>query len=183
MQSPTAPGAIDQALLPREETLFDGTLVTIRPVCAGDRGLVEAFVRTLSEEARFFRFKKQFPRPTEPMLAFLTEVDQRAHVALLCTVTKDGIDHEIAEARYVCAADGHTAEFAIAVADAWQGSGIAGRLMQALESVARQRGLLALEGFVAATNRKMLRFVRARGYRFEQDPHDPKTVRVTKTLQ
>lgn len=176
------PPNTDAALAAREETLFDGTRVTIRPIRPGDRGLVESFVRSLSDETRHYRFEKQFPRPTEPMLAFLTEVDQRSHVALLCIVMIDGVEQEIGEARFVSAADGRTAEFAVAVADAWQGTGVAGRLMQAIEAVASQRGLQALEGFVAATNRKMLRFVQARGYRVDHDPRDAKTVRVVKTL-
>ena len=72
--------------------------------------------------------------------------------------------------------------FAVAVDDAWKGSGLAGRLMQALMDVARSRRLQTMEGSVLATNSRMLKFVRQLGFRQERVADDPQTVRVVRTL-
>jgi acetyltransferase len=144
--------------------------------------MMSAFIATLSEEARYFRFKKQFQVASERLQHFLVDVDNMRHVALVCTIERDGREEEIGEARYVVNPDDRSCEFGIAIADAWQGTGLAGRLMGALEELARARGLQSIEGFVASVNRKMLRFMRARGYDVCADPHDPHSVRVVKPL-
>lgn len=165
-----------------EHVLFDGTRIVIRPMNKGDRGLVGSFVAGLSEESRYFRFKKQFQRANEPLLSFLTEVDQDRHVALIALVRHSGHEEEIGEARFVRSADRATCEFAIAIADAWQGKGVAGRLMDAIETLARDSGIAQMEGFILRTNRSMLRFARARGFVVDSDPSDYKSVHVVKQL-
>ena len=74
---------------------------------------------------------------------------------------------------------GTSCEFAITIADSWQGKGIAGRLMRALIRDARARGLERMEGFVLGANNRMLDFVRKLGFRIEFDPDDP-AVRVAR---
>ncbi|MEW5879130.1 MAG: GNAT family N-acetyltransferase [Pseudomonadota bacterium] len=88
----------------------------------------------------------------------------------------------VGAARYVVDASGGGCEFAIAVDDAWQGSGLAGVLMHALIDVARARGLATMEGSVLATNTRMLKFARQLGFRLEHDPEDRSTVRVVRAL-
>jgi acetyltransferase len=65
------------------------------------------------------------------------------------------------------------------VADAWQGKGVAGRLMRALIRDARTRGLERMDGFVLGTNARMLAFVRRLGFRVELDRDDP-AVRIAR---
>jgi acetyltransferase len=54
--------------------------------------------------------------------------------------------------------------------------------MEALMRAARERGLKRMEGQVIATNRPMLRFVRALGFRVETMPEDRTLVRIVKDL-
>jgi acetyltransferase len=88
-------------------------------------------------------------------------------------------EEEIAVARYVVEPGDSTCEFAIAIADAWQGKGVAGRLMRALIRDARARGLERMEGFVLGANNRMLDFVRKLGFRIEFDADDP-AVRIAR---
>ena len=145
--------------------------------------MVGNFVAKLSPEARYFRFEKQFSQPTDSLIHFLTDVDPSRHIALVCTTVHDGHEEEIGEARFVKYPGGKTCEFAIAVANAWQGTGVAGRLMGAIEQSARDQGVEIMEGFVLRANRKMLQFVVARGFTIVPDPEDPHTVRVVKRLK
>lgn len=170
------------AELPTLHHVIGGKRVTVRPLRAADTALEAEFVRHLSMDARYKRFMVTVRDLPESKLRYLTDVDQRRHVALGATVEQDGREVLVGAARYVVDASGGGCEFAIAVDDAWQGSGLAGVLMHALIDVARARGLATMEGSVLATNTRMLKFVRQLGFRLEHDPEDRSTVRVVRAL-
>jgi acetyltransferase len=88
----------------------------------------------------------------------------------------------IGVARYVLDADGRSCEFAIVIADAWQGRGIGRRMMVKLIAVARGRGLARIFGDVLATNRPMLEFCRKLGFTLGRNPDDATVTRVTLNL-
>jgi acetyltransferase len=173
--SPTAP-------LPDTSHLINGTRVRIRPIRPEDRDLEAEFVRHLSGDARYKRFMATMRELTDAKLKYLTDVDQVRHVALVATAGLDGRQAEVGVARYIVDPVGTGCEFAIAVDDAWQGSGLAGILMHALMGVARSRGIASMEGIVLAANSRMLHFTRQLGFGIERDPDDMQTLRVIRAL-
>ena len=144
--------------------LAEGTELSLRPIQPGDAPIEQAFVRGLSPESRFFRFMGEMRELSPGLLRYLTSPDARTEVALIVTTAKDGCEQEIAAGRFAHNPDGESCEFAIAVAEAWQGKGIGRRLMQVLIAAARRRGLRRFEGYVLASNYRMLEFVRALGF-------------------
>ena len=84
----------------------------------------------------------------------------------------DGIDI-VGGARYYVQPDGERCEFAVTVADDWQGVGLASRLMRELIHGARERSLQLMEGFVLGENHAMLDLARGLGFTVSADPHDP----------
>ena len=174
--------AAPAAELPSTHLLINGTRVTVRPMRASDAALETGFVEHLSQESRYKRFMVTFRELPRSKLAYLTDVDQVRHVALVATTDHDGEETMIGVVRYVVDSTGSGCEFAVAVDDAWKGSGLAGRLMQALMEVARSRRLQMMEGSVLATNSPMLKFMRQLGFRQERVADDPQTVRVVRTL-
>lgn len=168
--------------LVRTRHLFDGTEITIRPIRRDDAPLEQAFVRNLSKDSRYKRFMGTIKELPEAKLRYLTDIDYDHHLALVATVRRDGGEVEIGVARYVVAPDGKTCEFAIAVDDAWQCTGVAGILMLSLIDAARARGLATMEGFVLATNHKMLKFARQLGFTQHFLPEEPGTVHVLRAL-
>ena len=170
------------AQLAREHVLYDGTTVTLRPIRRGDDALEREFIEELSGESRYLRFQKWVNAPSEKLIHFLTDVDYDRHMALVCTLARPGGEQLLGEARYVAAADGRSCEFGIMIADDWHNSGIAGLLMEALMRIARERGIGLMEGQVLSSNRVMLRFARALGFRVESVPGDPGTRRIVKRL-
>jgi acetyltransferase len=88
----------------------------------------------------------------------------------------------IGVARYVLNRDNKEAEFAIVVADAWQGRGIGSRLLAKLIDVARRRGVKRLYGDILSINRPMLEFVRKLGFTLERHP-DPTLARASLQLK
>jgi len=101
-------------------------------------------------------------------------------VALASAVEREGRPAIVGVARYIVAPAGDSCEFAIAVDDAWHGSGLAGILMRALLDVARARRLARMEGTVLAANTRMLKFMRQLGFGQERNPDDRETVRVVR---
>lgn len=170
------------AELVQQRCLFDGTRATIRPIRAEDANIEQDFVRGLSRESRYSRFMATVNELSPAKLRYFTEIDYDRHMALVAIVERDGIEEEIAVARYVVGPDGETCEFAVVVGDDWKGTGVAGMLMLALIDFATRRGLAAMEGFVLASNHKMLKFCRQLGFRVEPIPGESESVRVVRPL-
>lgn len=161
---------------------LDGVDVTLRPIRRDDAAMEQDFVRQLSDRSRYQRFMGTVRELPEAKLRELTDVDGVRHVAIVATGVVDGQEIELGVARYVVDAGGRRCEFAIAVADAWQRSGLAGLLMDRLIAIARSRGLEAMEGSVLATNVAMLHFARQLGFEVRSEADDPTTRRVTLRL-
>lgn len=174
--APRTPGR-DTPGLVRSLTLADGRSVRIRAVRPQDAELHQAFVRSLSPLSRMRRFHGPVAELPAPVLRYLTEVDQVSHLALLAETVDDGPVRQVAEARWVRRHDAPAcADFAIAVADSHQGSGLGRALMDLLERSAAERGVQRLRGAVLRSNRPMTAWLGARGWRFERDPEEPTVV-------
>lgn len=168
--------------LVRTRHLFDGTEIVLRPIRPEDAPIEQEFVRGLSEDSRYNRFMGQLRELAPRKLQYLTQIDYDQHMALIATVQREGREVEIGVARYVVTPGSVSCEFAIAVDDAWQGTGVAGILMLELMSVARSRGLKTMLGFVLASNHKMLKFCRQLGFEFHRDAGEGDTINVVKNL-
>lgn len=151
---------------PYRETLHlrNGRRVTLRPAHRSDAGALQAFFAALSPRSRLMRFHGGMSRIPDGVLRdFTTQVPQR-HVALVAVAeTDDGLPALLAEARYVVDADTGSAEFALSVADDWQGLGLGRALLQRLALHARTEGLAMLEGSVLPDNEPILALVRGLG--------------------
>ncbi|MCB1876871.1 MAG: bifunctional acetate--CoA ligase family protein/GNAT family N-acetyltransferase [Chromatiales bacterium] len=167
-----------------EETwqLSDGTEVTIRPIRPEDADIEQAFVRGLSQEARYFRFLQSLSELPPEMLARFTQLDYSREMALIAVYKKDGKDAEIGVARYATNPDGESCEFALVVADEWSGKGLGSRMMRSLMSAARSQGLVRMDGEVLSNNNKMLRLAKRLGFSLHADPDDPGLRRIDKDL-
>jgi len=152
--------------------LHDGTDVVIRPIRPEDALIEDDFVRGLSPQAKYFRFMRSINELTEEMLIRFTQLDYHRDLALIAVVEEGGREIEVGVARYAMNPDGHSCEFALVVADAWQRKGIATQLMTALMKAARQRGFREMEGEILSSNRHMLDLVRGLGFTLKKHPDD-----------
>ena len=154
--------------------LRDGTMIAMRPIMPEDAERERRFVQGLSDQSRYFRFFYQLHELTPGMLARFTQVDYDRELALVALAPDS--ESIIGVARYIVNPDHESAEFAIVVADEWQGRGVARPLMEHLIASARRRGLARLQGAVLKTNQKMLRFTKALGFSAHDDPEDHEQV-------
>lgn len=121
----------------------------IEPLRRGDTVAVTELFESMSEKSRRQRFLNAMPRLSDPMLAFLSDVDGERHIAVAARVcgTCVGI------ARAVVSRDrSSVADVAVAVADAHQRQGLGRRLVEALAIDARARGIRAFEATIHPAN-------------------------------
>ena len=162
--------------------LADGREVIVRPVLAKDAAAAQDFVRALSPASRLRRFHFGLRELPLSMLQAMTRVDHQRHVAVIAeALDEDDDDCEppiVADARYVRDDDGTTAEFAIAVADDWQGEGLGRMLMQRLARHAARHGITHLVGDVLPGNAAMFAITEQLGGARVNSPQGAGVVRV-----
>ncbi|MGH8674654.1 MAG: GNAT family N-acetyltransferase [Burkholderiales bacterium] len=181
------PHGKDQVLVPADLTeSFEpivGQSVTLRPLRRDDHDIEHAFVSGLSPDTRHNRLLGGAIRITGEYIERLTTVDFSRDMALAAALMLEDREVLIGVARYVSDVDGRGCEFALVVADAWQGRGIGRRLLEKLIAVARSRGLARIHGDVLSTNQPMLEFCRRLGFALGRDPGDPTVTRATLALR
>ncbi|HTP61692.1 MAG TPA: GNAT family N-acetyltransferase [Burkholderiales bacterium] len=181
------PHGKDQVLVPAERPEsfqpIIGQSVILRPLCRGDADIEAAFLTGLSSESRHNRLLGGMIKITREYVEKLTTVDFSRDMALAAALMLEDREILIGVARYVLDPAGRACEFALVIADAWQGRGIGRRMMEKLIAVARGRGLQQIYGDVLSTNLKMLDFCRHLGFTLGRHHDDLTVTRVTLALR
>lgn len=171
--------------------LRGGGQYTIRPIRPDDAQMLQAFVKGMTPESRYFRFVSSLTELPPGMLSRFTLIDYDREMALVAMyetreAQADGsvtvTERIIGVSRYVTNVDGTTCEFALAVADDFGGKGIGSRLMLSIMEVAREKGLTEIEGLVLTNNPGMLRLMKGLGYSIKPYAEDADFRLVTHTL-
>jgi acetyltransferase len=159
--------------LPYPTSLIDvfhtvrGRRVVVRPALAQDSEGLARFYQGLTRDTLRQRFHCAFSGLTAQRVRALSDLSQvdHAHLMVLVATSMDeqGREQVLAQAGWQVVEEG-VAEFALVVADAWQGQGLGMRLMQALLQGASQRNLKWLKGTVLSGNEPMLALMRRSGF-------------------
>jgi acetyltransferase len=164
---------------------------TIRPIHPDDAQMLKKLVSELSPESRYFRFVSSMAELPPSMLARFTLIDYDREMALVAVIKERvaGPDGDMTEterivgvSRYVTNPDQSSCEFALVVADDFNGKGMGSRLMESIMDVARDKGLAEIEGLVLANNAGMLKLMRGLGYQVKSYAEDPDFKLVTHSL-
>ncbi|MEJ2671046.1 MAG: bifunctional acetate--CoA ligase family protein/GNAT family N-acetyltransferase [Deltaproteobacteria bacterium] len=149
--------------------LRDGTPVLLRPMKPEDEPLVSDFLSKCSEETIFFRYFKLIRNWTHEMLIRFTQNDYDREIGLMAIGQPPGPEVMMGVSRMVMAADRSSAEFAVIVADPWQGKGLGPKLVERITEIAREQGVKLLHGDVLAQNQPMLDMVKRLGFALHKD--------------
>jgi len=154
-------GKLDAAKYLVQETLNDGSKVTIRAIHPDDmERLVKAFLALEPQtiRLRFFYAKRSL---TDADLRRLQNMDYQRYVGLAATVKNAGEEVIIGFGEYV--ARGESAEVGFVVEEDWQGRGVGSRLLQHLVRIALEHGVIQFEAEVLKENEPMLSVFRQSG--------------------
>ncbi len=116
------------------------------------------------------------------MLIRFTQNDYDREIGLMAIGRPPGPEVMMGVCRLVMEANRETAEFAIIVADQWQGRGLGPKLVEEVIAIARARRVKLLWGEVLATNQPMLDMVKRLGFSLTRQL-ESQTVRVEMHLQ
>jgi GNAT superfamily N-acetyltransferase len=157
---PVSPPSGYPVELEQEVSLADGTRVHLRPVVPEDADVLANEILTADPETLYLRFFTTSVRPDEDTLERLTVMDYRTSLAVGC-ITPGG--EPIGIARYV-ALDDKIVEVAVAVKPGWRRTGVADRLLDAVERAAADRGYLTVSAVYLAENAPAAGLFAGRGY-------------------
>ena len=139
----------------------------LRPVDAQDLGAMGRYLMDLGTERRRLRFHGGV-NPSERLLSQMTRVDGRSQLALVAVVPADEGELIVGEACCQLDRSRRCAEFAISVAQLWEGSGLARALLEALLRSAAASGMGRMACEVLADNARMITLLARTG--FEPEP-------------
>ncbi|MFO1394877.1 MAG: GNAT family N-acetyltransferase [Steroidobacteraceae bacterium] len=165
----------------RDRCARDGRRYRIRDLRPDDLDLELAFVDGLSNETRYLRLQYATTGMSREMAARLLELDGCNRLAMAAVSDDRGSERIVGVCRYAREPGAHFAEFAIVVADDWQGTGVGTELMREVCLAARSRGVRRLVGETLATNRRFIDWARSFGYTVDHGP-DAEHARVTLDL-
>lgn len=154
----------------------------LRHVRASDAAATGAFVASLSPASRRLSFHGAINALPASLLRAMTNPDPAREVAFVAVDTASDVPTVVADARYVLGPAPDEAEFAIAVADDWQGLGLGGRLMRLLAHHATVSGLRQLHGEVLTGNQRMIELAQRLGSRVSSHPLDASVLRIRWSL-
>jgi acetyltransferase len=151
--------------------LKDGTEVTLRPIKPEDEPKELEFVRGLSTETsrfRFFQIIKDLPH--EALVRFCN-IDYDREMAIIAETRVGDQTIEVGVSRLVLDPGKKRGEFAVVVADKYQGRGLGTKLVDMLIEFAREKGIDTVYGTIMSENIKMIQLCEKLGFtvRREQD--------------
>ncbi|MDM0110688.1 GNAT family N-acetyltransferase [Variovorax sp. J22R133] len=169
----------DAAVEPQEHVaqLRAGRTVTVRAVRPDDRHAFAVAFERLSPHSRYTRYFRPLRELSPRMLDEVANPPADCVMALAAFADapqQDGTERPIVgAARILWAPGSHTCEFAVTIADDWQGAGLARHLIQTLITLARARGMQRMEGFVLPGNDGMRGLAHRLGFSDAPFPEDP----------
>ncbi len=162
--------------------LRDGGVAVIRPATPADAQAIQALVRSLTPASRYSRFFSGVQELSPEWLERFSRAQPRQDVSLLATVLREGREVLVGMAQYAADPYPERCDFAVLVADEWQGHGIGRRLLHNLECLARAAGIERIEGEVLTHNSSMLGLAHAMGYEARRHPESALFLHVARSL-
>ena len=158
MTDPPPPQVINDAII--HTRLEDGTKVCIRSIRPTDELRMREGIERLSAQSRYLRFFSPQRMPSQAVIKRLLDADGHRHIAWGAIVT-GADDHPAIGAVHAVRddTDSQTAEFSVAVVDAWHGLGLARMLIAVLLVNCRIEGIDTFDVQVLSENRAARRLV------------------------
>lgn len=169
-----------------ESVLVTGARVVVRPIRPDDEAMMVRFHEGLSDRSvylRYFHMMTLARRTSHARLSGVCQVDFDREFVLVAEGRDQagGAPIILGVARLQRTAGGGAAEFAVVVADRFQGIGVGGALMRQLLAAARGEGVVRLRADILAENGPMRRLCARAGIPVRPTP-DPQVVEADLAL-
>jgi acetyltransferase len=152
--------------------LKDGTEVLLRPIRPEDEAMEAELIRGLSDETSRFRFFQPIRNITHEMLVRFCNIDYDREMAIIAEYAEAGKKRNIGVGRLITEPGEKRAEFAVVVADDFQGKGLGIKLVDMLIGMGEERGLETIYGLLLPDNRRMMALCRTLGFEIRYGPDE-----------
>jgi GNAT superfamily N-acetyltransferase len=160
--------------------LRGGQSLTVRFVEPGDADALQGYFRALTTRSRYNRFFGAISELPRDLLEHFVHAGEDDRFSVIATMTVDGHETIVGEARYAFDADTDSFEFGLSIDDRWQRQGIGSALLGNLQCRAAAFGATRLFGDTLRSNDVMIGLARKSGFAFTHNPSDWKLVRFEK---
>jgi len=150
-----------------QHTLRDGTSIVLRPIRPADEPAWKELLARCSAATLYQRFRYLFKEATHEMASRFCFVDYDREIALVAEVQSPNGRQLIGVGRLVADPDHETAEYAVLIADAWQGRGLGKLLTERCLDIAEQWDLRSVYGETATDNVRMIQLFRSHGFELD----------------
>jgi acetyltransferase len=158
----------------------DGRVVLLRPIRPEDELLERELIAGLSEQSMRFRFFYLIKDITHGMLTRFCNIDYEREMAIIGEYTSNGKRRNVGVGRLMMQPGGETGEFAVLVADDFQGNGLGLKLADMLIGIAHEKKLKSIYGIALRDNTKMLRLAKKLG--FMTQPYSSDEIKIALEL-
>jgi acetyltransferase len=134
----------------------DGRTTLLRPIRPEDEKLQREFMEGLSEESMRYRFFYVIKEITHDMLTRFCNIDYDREMAIIAEYSDNGNRRSVGTGRLLIQPDYEVAEFAVMVADDFQGVGLGLKLCDLLIGIGREKGVKQIYAIVLNENVKMI---------------------------
>jgi acetyltransferase len=169
--------------LMRASELADGTQVLLRPIKPEDEPMWHALLASCSKESIWFRFRYLFKQTTHEMATRFCFIDYDREIGIVAEVEEAGERKLLGVGRLVADADHTNAEYAVLVADAYQGKGLGALLTDYCLEICQNWGINTVLAETSPQNRRMLSIFQHRGFKLDRETADDSVLGVKQLKQ
>jgi acetyltransferase len=149
--------------------LKDGTEVTLRPIRPEDEPIELEFIRGLSTESSRFRFFQIIKDLPHDALVRFCNIDYDREMAFIAETKEGSRRVEIGVSRLILESNKKRGEFAVVIADKYQGKGLGIKLVDMLIGVAREKGVESIYGIIMSENLNMIKLCEKLGFSIRRE--------------
>ena len=149
----------------------NGQAVRLRAIRPEDEPMEAAMFDCLSKQTVYRRFFSNFPKPNHATLTRFTNIDYDREVAIIAEITEGAAKKMIGVVRLMGDAWQERAEYAIVVADAWQGQGLGSQMTDFILAIAKDRGIKTVYAEVLEQNKTMNHLLSKRDFKMVRNDY------------
>jgi acetyltransferase len=138
----------------------------LRPIKPEDEPMEAEMFTKFSKKTQRFRFFRELKKVTHEMLVQYTHNDYDREIGIMAEVKEKNQTKMAGVARLIENPYDNSAEFAVVVADPWQGKGLGNQMTDYVLEIARQRNIKKVYAFLLQDNEIMKKMFEKRGFWF-----------------
>ena len=138
--------------------------VVLRPIRPEDEEVEKEMIEKFSEQTQRFRFFRHVKEVSHDMLVQYTHNDYDREIGLAAEIVEDGKKKFAGVVRLISDPYEDSAEFAIVLADPWQGFGLGNKMMDYMLELAKRRNVKKVYGYFLEDNFVMKEMFEKRGF-------------------